>query len=417
MPNCFNLRWQRGTYRPLHVNSHVEGFFYALITNKGVSVMTKQRSRTTIHTLNGDSLTPILIFRRLQGSHKFLLESSAKNESSGRYSFIGCNPRKTYIGKEELLQEYVTATQKSYTHEGHLHVLLKRLMPRISNVTDFPFSGGAVGYIRAKGPHALPQVNFNIYEMIIVFDHLTDTVTLIHTNIDAEANTPNLVALADEIAHGTPQHFDDFTLHTEHEQQATFSGHPFSAYRHFRKTNGEAYMYYVEFQDHTCIGTAPESFIHVQTDHIRAHIISGSVEKSKHYQENAVLINDLRKQQNIMQPHQEALTARAEQLKHVSTPGSIDIIKDTAALHSRRNIHVHGVIEATLSPVLHPIDALTACVPETNDTPLGNATLGYIGFNGQLDFTTTQEAFLFTAQTVTTSASLTQLLPQQEVFV
>lgn len=43
-------------------------------------------SRTKMKTINGDSLTPILIFRRLQGTHKFLLESSAQHEGAGRYS-------------------------------------------------------------------------------------------------------------------------------------------------------------------------------------------------------------------------------------------------------------------------------------------------------------------------------------------
>lgn len=36
--------------------------------------MQTMSSRTKMKTINGDSLTPILIFRRLQGKHKFLLK-------------------------------------------------------------------------------------------------------------------------------------------------------------------------------------------------------------------------------------------------------------------------------------------------------------------------------------------------------
>ena len=38
-------------------------------------------------------------------------------------------------------------TGRTYTHEGDLYELLKRLMPRITEDVDFPFTGGAVGYV------------------------------------------------------------------------------------------------------------------------------------------------------------------------------------------------------------------------------------------------------------------------------
>ena len=59
-------------------------------------MMTEQKNlRVTTRKIEGDSLTPILIFRRLKGNHKFLLESSSQAGGSGRYSFIGLNPRKS----------------------------------------------------------------------------------------------------------------------------------------------------------------------------------------------------------------------------------------------------------------------------------------------------------------------------------
>lgn len=116
----------------------------------------------------------------------------------GRFSFIGANPRKTYKGQGDGIQEYSHKTGKTYTHKGDLFVLLKRLMPRISNTTLFPFSGGAVGYVghgatsifTEQANVELPVVHFHVYETVIVFDHVTDEVTLIHTNIDAEKRIP-----------------------------------------------------------------------------------------------------------------------------------------------------------------------------------------------------------------------------------
>ena len=331
--------------------------------------MQKRSSRTTIHTFNGDSLTPILLFRRLAGSEKFLFESSTKHEHSGRYSFIGSNPRKTYTGRGERLTEYVRATNKTYTHEGNLHVLLKRLMPRISNVTDFPFSGGAVGFIQHD---TQPHVHFHIYETVIVFDHMTDMVTIIHTNIDAETVTPNIDALVTQLTTG-----ETF----EHRET-------FEAYRALRKEKPSSYLYYIEFPEQTVFGTAPESFINVKQQRIHTHVITGAIKKGASYRENAVLIQDLRQNEHAAKLHADEIHARTEQLKKVSNAATVQLMKHTAALQSFDAIHLHSILQSELSPVLHPIDALTTCTLQHHV----NNAVGCIGFNGQLDFTNAFDA-------------------------
>ncbi|GAE94391.1 anthranilate synthase [Gracilibacillus boraciitolerans JCM 21714] len=50
--------------------------------------------------LNGDTITPISVFNRIQGKRKFLLESSVSHGEKGRFSFIGLNPYKEIIGTE-----------------------------------------------------------------------------------------------------------------------------------------------------------------------------------------------------------------------------------------------------------------------------------------------------------------------------
>ena len=104
--------------------------------------------RTTMKKLNGDSLNPDFDFQKnARASGSFYLESSSKHEGSGRYSFIGMDPLKSYSGRDGRIEEHVYETGKKYSHEGDLFVLLKRLMPRITDDIDFPFTGGAVGYV------------------------------------------------------------------------------------------------------------------------------------------------------------------------------------------------------------------------------------------------------------------------------
>ena len=54
--------------------------------------------RTTVKKVAGDELSPLMIFSRLSGKQKFLLESSSKHDGPGRYSFMGMNPLKSFQG-------------------------------------------------------------------------------------------------------------------------------------------------------------------------------------------------------------------------------------------------------------------------------------------------------------------------------
>lgn len=346
--------------------------------------MIKHKLRTTIKKINGDCLTPVLIFNRLQGKRKFLLESSAKHETTGRYSFIGANPRKTYTGSNTTLTEYSHLTGKSYSYEGDLVSLLKQVMPRISTNTEYPFIGGAIGYIRFNRKEAnIPAVNFHVYDTVVIFDHVTDDVTIIHTNIEAEVKEPNIEAIIHQITSAdslvSPAFsLGRFTEQTTQEQWngqveqvqkminsgkvrevvlsrrllADFSGDAFSLYRDLRVKLPSPYLYYIDFDDHTVIGASPASVVSVHDTTVK--------------------------------------TSTATNIQDIC-------LKDS--------IHQKSFISGTLSPTLHAIDALTHLLPadtvtgtpklhaeeaiqkiEQRQRALFGGAIGYIGFNGQIDF-------------------------------
>ncbi|MFC5733142.1 anthranilate synthase component I, partial [Cytobacillus gottheilii] len=63
--------------------------------------MIASKNQLIIQQLSGDTLTPISIYMKLQGSRKFIFESSLKHEKSGRYSFIGTNPVLELTGRND----------------------------------------------------------------------------------------------------------------------------------------------------------------------------------------------------------------------------------------------------------------------------------------------------------------------------
>ena len=425
--------------------------------------MQSTSSRTKMKTINGDSLTPILIFRRLQGQRKFLLESSAQHEGAGRYSFIGANPRKTYKGHVDEIQEVAYKTGQVYTHKGDLFVLLKRLMPRITNTTQFPFSGGAVGFVRHKETSlftsknekfSLPDVYFHVYETIIVFDHVTDEVTLIHTNIDAEKKEPDLDELAKQLLtakeeEDTPCFSHSFESESMEQFQtklmeakeildsevnrivlskqflATLDGDAFSLYRTLRKKNPAAYMYYVAFDDHIVMGTSPESLIRVKGERVLATPTEGMAKrgdtKAEDLANERILVEDLQ----IRHAHAVLVRAKQQELQSVCARDSIQLLDPMRIERSKQALYMTTRIEGKLLPMLHALDVLKATLPETVQMREGTdevfcGAVGFIGFNGHLDFALTarsmvvmnQTLHMQTAITVTNYTNSNQLIKQ-----
>lgn len=410
--------------------------------------------RTTMKKINGDSLTPILIFRRLAGKQKFLLESSLKHDGSGRYSFMGMDPLKSFQGSGNELEEYIYESKKKYIHEGNILVLLKRLLPRIENDIDFPFTGGAVGYVGygvgrnvEDGPIddiGLPDIHVNVYETIVVFDHLLNEVTILRTETDAVKSTQSLDEFAESISSNAEEKDSDFelgeftcqTTQEEYENlvrkgkeyiengeveqvvlsrrlEASFKGDPFSLYRKLRKQNPSPYMYYMDFGEHIIVGASPESLVQVTGGKMMINPIAGTRRRGKDEAEDTLLAEELLADPKELSEHDMLVQLGRQEAERVCVPGSIDIAKYREVISYEHVMHLVSEIEGTLSPSLHPLDALTACLPagtvsgspkkrameiidELEDVHRGiyGGAIGYIGFNGNIDFALTIRTML-----------------------
>ncbi|QTD40015.1 anthranilate synthase component I family protein [Sporosarcina sp. Te-1] len=416
--------------------------------------MEKTSLRITEKKIEGDSLTPILIFRRLQGAQRFLLESSSQHEGAGRYSFIGVNPIKAYRGKAGKVEEYVYQTGVSYQHEGELFTLLKRLMPRIAEVGRYPFMGGAVGYIgygatKVDGvvmeEPGLPDANFNIYDTVIIFDHLLNEVTLLHIEIHPETgSTPDLEELADRITNGpveeektvalsdfrSNQTKQTFEAHVKEAQrfiaegaaeqivlsrrmEAAIEGDPFVLYRRLRKRNPSPYMYYMEFEDHTVIGTSPESLVRVSDGTVVTNPIAGTRRRGKDHEEDNSLEAELRKDPKELSEHNMLVDLSKREMAVVCDEKSVRVSSYMETVRYEHVMHLVSEVEGTLSPGLHALDAVKMTLPagtvtgspkrvamevisklEPDARGIYGGAIGYIGLNGNVDFALTIRTML-----------------------
>jgi len=157
-------------------------------------------------TRNADLETPIGAFMRFDdGGPAFLLESVEGGERLGRYSFLGVGPRRllTYRdGMATIQTRPVSVTEfcpdlptETFGAPDPL-AALRHFMPkrRILPATGIPrFPGGAVGALSydavstfeptvplpAKDPTGVPMASFQETDLVLVFDHLTHTLSAV----------------------------------------------------------------------------------------------------------------------------------------------------------------------------------------------------------------------------------------------
>ncbi|WP_392455719.1 anthranilate synthase component I [Chryseomicrobium aureum] len=396
-------------------------------------------------SLNGDSLTPISIYHRLQGDRKFLLESSLKHEKSGRYSFIGASPSTMYRGEKGQLTVKDLLSGATDQFHGDAMTLLKQLLPPPLPEGPFPFSTGAIGYVGYEVlghteptghplPKAreLPDIYFLWYPTVVVYDHQTHTVTVLNSNgnedevaqVVAELQKTPTTELPDE---ATPLHFtsnitkDEFLANVEKSKEWIYEGEifqlvlsqrlsasinqtPFAYYRKLRRVNPSPYMFYIDFGDAVVLGASPESFVRVSEGVLQSNPIAGTRPRGATPELDLALEEDLRQDPKERAEHDMLVDLARNDVGRLSKAGSVKVTKYQQVERYQHVMHLVSEVEGQLLPNIHPLEALTACLPagtvsgapkiramqlinelETTQRGVYAGAVGYLSASGNLD--------------------------------
>src|SRR5215207_1910412 len=252
-----------------------------------------------------DTETPVSAFLKLRGAGPaFLLESAEQGQRVGRWSFIGYKPRKV--------------VRWTLADGGDPYALAADEIARFRQAPaeePIPFTGGAVGFFgydcvraveRLPGPKpdaiGLPDMALMLSDVIVAFDHLRHTVTILanaYVDEDADADRrareaisevrellagplprrpaggprpepqfePNMpretfeamVARIVEYVHAG----DAFQVVPSQRWSAQVDTDAFSIYRGLRAINPSPYMYFLDFEDFQIVGASPEPLVTV----------------------------------------------------------------------------------------------------------------------------------------------------------
>ena len=140
--------------------------------------------------LAADYETPLAAFRKIArpGTHAFLLESAENTQVSGRYSFLGAEPRAVFEGRGTTCRVTENGQTREFPPQDDPLRELERYMARFRPAPEAAlpvFRGGAVGFLSYDAvrwfeptvpPHpnddlGLPEMSFMIADTLVVFDH------------------------------------------------------------------------------------------------------------------------------------------------------------------------------------------------------------------------------------------------------
>ncbi|HYF28042.1 MAG TPA: chorismate-binding protein, partial [Baekduia sp.] len=355
------------------------------------------------HTFIDDCETPVSAFLKLRGARaehpSFLLESAEQGKQVGRWSFLGIRPR--------------GVVRWSLGDDGDPYALAEQdAALRQAPFADAPpFTGGAVGFfgydlVRTvettlgppnPDPLGLPDMALMLSDVLVVFDHLKHTVTIL-VNVSADdvdasyADAQRTIREAREALAGPvprvaagrpPRPVPEFTSNLEREQfegmveriveyvhagdafqvvpsqrwSAPLSGiDPFSVYRGLRVVNPSPYMYFLDFLDFQVAGASPEPLLTVHGRRASTRPIAGT--RPIDADPDELLADEKERAEHVM-----LVDLGRNDLGRVCDFGSVRVDDFMAVETYSHVMHIVSSVSGTLRQEVGPVDALRAILP------------------------------------------------------
>ena len=424
-------------------------------------------------TRDADLETPIGAFLALDdGSPAYLLESVEGGERLGRYSFLGILPRrllevrdgKAVTRSRPVGVEHATELAAEVTPAPDPLEALRRFMPRrkVAPLPDMPrFTGGAVGTLAYDAVHAfertvslpgndpvgVPVAAFMETDLVIVFDHLTHTLSAIaalHSDapdFDARYRIAErgVFDALDRTAAGGPSNRrvsatrpsadmdtnlsrDEYIGAVEFAQQQIVAGEivqvvlarrqsvvaggtsGLDLYRALRRVSPSPYLFFVRMPDFEVVGASPELLLRVETDHLLTHPIAGTRPRGATAAADDELSRELLADRKERAEHVMLVDLARNDLGRVARPGSVTVSRYMQVERFSHVQHLVSHVEAELRPGCDALDALRAVFPagtlsgapkvramqliaqlEQERRGVYGGAVGYLGYDGSLD--------------------------------
>ena len=427
--------------------------------------------------------TPVSAYLKLAPFRpRFLLESVEGGERLARYSFIGFGDCLEVRLDAAGLAIGGVHSARPCTKNEFLNALrgALALAPQpLPEVPGVPLLGGLVGYTaydavryfervpgRSLDDTTTPHAHYVAPRSLLVFDHLTRSVALLHDGSEAERQSLRrevVRALRGAVpAVHAPGHFSPATPSLSQEAHAIrvrraqeyiasgdvyqlvlasrFVGRhalsPFEVYRALRLLNPSPYMYFCELGDITVVGSSPEALVKCHDGYAQLRPIAGSRPRGADAAHDAALEAELLADPKENAEHVMLVDLARNDLGRVATAGSVRVDPYRVIERYSHIMHIVSGVNGRLAPGQDAFDLFAATFPagtlvgapkvrameiidelEPVGRELYGGTVGYFGRRGDMDQAITIRTLVFRGDTYSYQAGggiVADSVPQAE---
>lgn len=393
---------------------------------KGEEKYVKGISQVVWKKIISDTETPVSSMIKLTKSFKnsFLLESVEGGSVKGRYSVIGLEPdliwkaegNKAYIKDTEIdTKKYVE--QKYNTFES-LTNLVDSSKINLPNELP-PMSAGIFGYIGYDAIRLIEDINDTLPKQnefpdaifmrpstMIAFDNIKDEITIIipirykkkinycdaikeseekisniinkinsnqqkqlkiKTNQEKTVITSNIkkeeyLSIVRK-AKNYIKNGDIFQVVLSQKFKSKFQLHPFSLYRSLRRINPSPFLFFLNFDDFSIVGSSPEILIKLSEDDITLRPIAGTRPRGRNENEDKENSSSLLNDPKELAEHLMLLDLGRNDIGKVSKIGSVKVTDKFFIEYYSHVMHIVSNVVGKIKDKLTAIDVLKSAFP------------------------------------------------------
>jgi anthranilate synthase component 1 len=370
-----------------------------------------------------DGETPISAFQKLSGAAwSFLFESTEKNDVSGRFSFVGSDPRVIVQSFGREMHVIDAAGERRFAAVENPLNELRKLMARYQlDARDYVprFAGGAVGFLGYEAVNffepsvplaesdelRLPELLFMLTRSLLVFDHRLRTLKVIVNaflddglpeevyarasesigevvrrlsqpaelplvaNVAAEGFVPQSNFRREEFERMVEQAKeyiragDVFQVVLSQRFEATFASDALRFYRCLRFINPSPYMFCLKLGDFALVGSSPEMHVRLSGDVIDIRPIAGTRPRGATDAEDAQNAADLLADEKERAEHVMLVDLARNDIGRVAEFGSVRVSEFMQIERYSHVMHIVSNIVGRLRPECTAFDLIKATFP------------------------------------------------------
>lgn len=426
------------------------------LTNKGYTRV------PLIREVSADLDTPLSTYIKLVDKpYSYLFESVQGGDKWGRYSIIGL-PCRTVIrvsGHTVTIEQDGKQVESIQTSDPLSWLETYQSLYKAPEIEGVPrFTGGLVGYFGYDSiryieprlantgkpdPLATPDIMLLVSDEVIVFDNLAGKLYIIIHSDPSLQNAYAVTQRMDELekrlqkkisqkAGRTKQQVteDDFTSEFSKEAfesavdrtkeyivdgdvmqvvlsqrlSVPYKSKPLYLYRALRSLNPSPYMYYMDMNDFSIVGSSPEILTHLEDGIVTVRPIAGTRPRGKTDVEDDQLEQELLADPKERAEHLMLIDLGRNDIGRVSQIGSVEVTEQMVVERYSHVMHIVSNVRGRVNPDMSAIDVLRATFPagtvsgapkirameiidelEPVKRGIYAGAIGYIGWNGNMD--------------------------------